>query len=1059
MSNRGKAVDDDTPKGLEFTTFDVTKHAQGVADMWNASDANWPGTWTGGVPETAENVTREYGREECIETFLCVEGDAVGGFCKVMPDLDEAGVDYVALVNVPPSHQKKGIARRLLQRATALAVARASNRLDLHTWTANLNAVPLYKKIGFMWLPDTDIHMLNFMPSILRLDAAREFFAARNWYEVFRRPLDQEPDEDRWEGMKVFTYRFADSADAPADAEPALVVRIDREARAICALDTPAYSVSATASRLDPPKGGEVTMTWRVANHGTESLPLTIVAAGTEHLLIDHRESAVVEPGGTAELTATCRIAADAPEVKPYKPVPAVKSVLLIGGQVIELATGLRPRPAIEIKTYPEHITLVPGTKRTVQVRLRNRLEHDAVIEVRATGAEGLDLGWASCSVEAAAEGWASKELEIAVPAGPGQPFAFDLSAVARFDGSTLRVEPEPRHVFSLTPGTVMAAREKDDIRVENNHFRARLHERGAYLSLSGRQGISGLVVATAGPPFYPSEFSTLEFELAHETTPDGVELIATGRSKRWPGFVVRHRFRIGAGTFAEARFEVENLETDSRTVQFSYGMHCAGERTVLPLSQGLVSGRRQDYFPGGDDDESKLPDRLSEQWRASENRLGEVIGSVWSGELEEVVGAGAQLITPKVEVAPLGRLEVEPLWIWCGPGSWHSLRDLWRRRTGTVLAADRAPEEPAEPVTVRVEPSPLLATSGSAQVELIVEHAGTWALGGEAEIVTPEGWTVDVDRVDLSETTWRKPSQARLVATAAESPSSGLLEIRVRGTEFDRRLEVPVLSIDGGQTASLGRATEHDAEVWNIDAGLSQVKVVPSHGGAAVSWAVDGVEQLASDWPEVSSIAWLLPWHGGIVPMLIAGGVDFPGALWREEFQAAEVEEKDRRGLVWKGVKVTAESTHEDSRGFQVDSTTLALAGAPVLKHRITFRNRTGGFQNPTVGAFYFMAPGGSREGTIAHTEGLRLNASNRMGFNTRGTWAAAENPDSGAVVMVCGTKRLASVKMGGDGVHAHNFRTPEVPAGEEHSEVAYLVAAPSLEAALPWRALTELD
>ena len=122
MSNRGKAVDDDTPKGLEFTTFDVTKHAQGVADMWNASDANWPGTWTGGVPETGESVTRDYGLQECIETFLCLEGDVVGGYCKVMPDLDEAGVDYVALVNVPPSHQKKGIARRLLQRATALAV-------------------------------------------------------------------------------------------------------------------------------------------------------------------------------------------------------------------------------------------------------------------------------------------------------------------------------------------------------------------------------------------------------------------------------------------------------------------------------------------------------------------------------------------------------------------------------------------------------------------------------------------------------------------------------------------------------------------------------------------------------------------------------------------------------------------------------------------------------------------------------------------------------------------------------------------------------------------------
>ncbi len=254
MASKGDNAELDSPEGLEFTTLDVKKHAQAVADMWNASDANWPGTWTSGVPETAESVTRAYEQQECIETFLCLEGDVVGGYCKVMPDLMEPGVDYVALVNVPPSHQKKGIARRLLQRAAKLAVERSSNRLDLHTWTSNLNAVPLYKKVGFMWMPDSDIHMLNFIPGILRLDAAQEFFSTREWYRVFRRPLDQEPDEERWEGMKVFTYGFVDSADAPEDAEPTFLVRIDREARAICSVETPAYAISATTDRLEPPR-------------------------------------------------------------------------------------------------------------------------------------------------------------------------------------------------------------------------------------------------------------------------------------------------------------------------------------------------------------------------------------------------------------------------------------------------------------------------------------------------------------------------------------------------------------------------------------------------------------------------------------------------------------------------------------------------------------------------------------------------------------------------------------------------------------------------------------
>lgn len=1059
MTTTGEPADTDLPEGLYITTFDVDKHAQAVADMWNASDANWPGTWTGGVPETAENVRISAGRQETIETFLCMDGDVVGGFCKVMPDLDEPGVDYVALVNVPPSHAKQGLARRLLQRAIALAVERDSSRLDLHTWSANLPAVPLYKKVGFMWMPDTDLHMLNFMPAVLRLDAARQFFATRDWYQVFRRDLDQVPDEDRWEDMKVFTYRFANSPDDPAEADPALVVRIDREARAICALETPEYAVAATASRLDPPRGGEVTLRWTLTNRGDAPLPVTVVATGNEELLISHRVSTELAPGATEVLEGTCRISQDAKDVKPGKPVPAVKSVLLVGDQVVELSTGLRPRPALEITTSPATITLVPGQRRKVQVRMRSRLEHAATVDLLASGAAGLDLDWNQRQLAVPAEGWAEAELDIGVPAGRSEAYHLSLSASCAVNGSTLRVEPEPRHVFAVAPGGLLAAREKESLRIENDHFRAVVSQRGGSFRLENPLSGEGLTAAgaTVGPPFSPSEFRTLDYELDLRRSDTGLRAVATARSKRWPGFVFRCRFDFSASPVVELGAEVENGGTEARRVQVMQLANSGNGRRVLPFATGLTAGHEWADFPGADDTASKRPDKWAERWSATERRDGIVIGTVWAGELEEVTGGGAYLLTTAQPLEPQSRLVSEPMWIYCGPGRWQAVRDLWRRREGIEPPRDVPPDEPLESIRARVEPGPWIAGPNHGPVSLVIEHAATWPVDGTATLVAPEGWQLDRTEIDLTGATWQSPGRAEIEATppSGDAPGAAVVRIRVRGAEFDRDLEVPVMAF----TDSPAARVSVDRDEWRIDAGRSQVLVTPGHAGTTSSWTVDGVEQLASPYPETGSIGFLLPWHGGITPVLMMGNVAFPGRMWAEEFEASEVEEKDDHGLIWRGVKVTAESTHEDSRGMRLEASTLANAGAPVLKSVIRLTNSSGALQTPAFGSMVFCAPGGDRSNTRQFSaEGVATKHSERYVFHTSGTWVAAVNGDSGATLLMCSDRELEVAKFGTDGGHFLNLRDPRVGNDDTVESVSYLVAADNLEAALPWRALNQL-
>ena len=1058
MNSTGGQTDIDVPEGLVMTTLDIDKHAQAVADMWNASDANWPGTWTGGVPETAENVKRGYELQESIETFLCMDGDVVAGFCKVMPDLDEPGVDYVALVNVPPSHAKRGIARRLLQRANALAVERGSSRLDLHTWSANLPAVPLYKKVGFMWMPDTDLHMLNFMPAVLRLDAARQFFATRDWYRVFRRELDQVPDEERWQDMKVFTYRFADSPDDPADADPALVVRVDREARAICALDTPAYAVAATASRLDPPRGGEVTLRWTLTNRGDAPLPVTVVATGNEELLIAHRASAEVAPGATEVLEATCRIAPDAKDVRQGKPVPAVKSVLLVGEQVVELSTGLRPRPALEITTWPSLITLLPGQRRKVQVRLRNRLGSAATVDLRASGAEGLELDWTQRELSVAAEGWSDAELEVGVPAGRSDAYSLSLSASCAVNGSSLRVEPEPRHVFAVEPGGLVAAKEKESLRIENDHFRAVVVQRGGSFRLVNPLTGDGMIAAgaMAGPPFSPSEFRTLDYDLELLRNHTGVRAVAATRSKRWPGFVFRCHFDFSAGPLIQLGAEIDNDGTEARKIQIMQLLNPGGGRKVLPFATGLTAGEDWADFPGADDVDSKKPEKWAERWAATEKRDGTVVGAIWSDGLEEVTAGGAHLLTAARELAPQTRLSAEPMWIYCGPGRWQVVRDLWRRREGIEPPRDAAPDLPIETVRARVEPSPWIAGPDSRPVTLVVEHAATWPVAGKATLIPPAGWQLDPTEVDLSAATWQSAGRAQVEATPpGDAPAAGLVRVKVSGAEFDRELDVPVIAFGSAPPPRVSA----DGDEWRIEAGRYEALVTPRHGGTTSSWKVDGVEQLASPYPETGSIGFLLPWHGGITPILMMGNVAFPGRMWAETFAAEEVEEKDDHGLVWRGVKVSAESTHEDSRGMSLEASTLVSAGAPVLKSVVRLTNRSGALQDPTFGSMVFCSPGGERAHTRQFSgEGVAIKPSARYVFHTSAIWAAAVNSETDATLLICSDREIEVAKFSSDGGHFLNLRGPAVGNGASVESVCYLVAAESLEAALPWRALTEL-
>ena len=183
--------------------------AELLADMWNRSEEGWPGGWTGGVPYTAERVLHDFMTWHHFGAWVVEYRGEIVGYISLEANPSQPQRAYVGLLNARTAHHGKGVGRRLLLRAIARAIEAGFEQVALYTWPGNLKAVPLYKKTGFFWAPETAVHMQDFIPTIVRMPLVADFFAEHDWYRVQERDLSICEDVEHWHRVRIYRYRFA----------------------------------------------------------------------------------------------------------------------------------------------------------------------------------------------------------------------------------------------------------------------------------------------------------------------------------------------------------------------------------------------------------------------------------------------------------------------------------------------------------------------------------------------------------------------------------------------------------------------------------------------------------------------------------------------------------------------------------------------------------------------------------------------------------------------------------------------------------------------------------
>src|ERR671926_1426952 len=108
--------------GYVLRSVDIDRDAEKLAQMWSASDDQWPGTWSRGVPITAQGLRDWLQREKRIDALVWDTGDSIAGYCSLWERLAEPNVTYIAVLNVAPAFQKKSLARKFLMHYVERAI-------------------------------------------------------------------------------------------------------------------------------------------------------------------------------------------------------------------------------------------------------------------------------------------------------------------------------------------------------------------------------------------------------------------------------------------------------------------------------------------------------------------------------------------------------------------------------------------------------------------------------------------------------------------------------------------------------------------------------------------------------------------------------------------------------------------------------------------------------------------------------------------------------------------------------------------------------------------------
>ncbi|MCL2557186.1 MAG: GNAT family N-acetyltransferase, partial [Treponema sp.] len=345
--------------------------AQAVADMWNRSREAWGDD---GSVATAAQVAGEHATAAFFNVYIALDGDEAVGYCSLARYHADANTLYVATLNVRPDWHGKKVGKALVLLCSRRAVELGYPRIDLHTWSGNVAAVPLYKKCGYLWEDRPDrTHLVNFMPTILTTELFAPFFAKADWYADSTRALEITPDGAKENGFEVFGYSWE-------KGDERLAVGFERSGRRMWLIETNDYTIAFMAEDHCPPFGIACPCAFTVENRSGRDLRLKIQGRSDGNIRFDFSLDETVAAGSSRVFPGSFVADPLDEPIDKWKVHPCALADVEINGMPVEFGLGIKSRHPFTATLADEVAVKRVGMEIECHVAIASALSVDATV-------------------------------------------------------------------------------------------------------------------------------------------------------------------------------------------------------------------------------------------------------------------------------------------------------------------------------------------------------------------------------------------------------------------------------------------------------------------------------------------------------------------------------------------------------------------------------------------------------------------------------------------------------------------------------------------------------
>jgi len=1059
---------------MSIPVRDLTRHwrkgdAERLARFLNETGRGWPGgAWD---PQTPEEVEREVKERRSLATFVAEVGDEIVSFCSLHAKPKERNRAYVGLLTAHPDYHGRGFGKAVLLAAVEHVYEMGIPRVDLDTWAGNLKAVPLYKKSGFMWSPESGswgVYMQNFTPGARQHPIAQPYFRKHDWYRTMKRDLSLTEDEHKRGKVRVYEYLWEEDGDR-------LRMVYDRQSWGLIEIETNDFLAACFLPDEKLVAGLPQRIRWRIVNHGKEPLDVALIARGDDGIKLDHKEITRVpacRPAGRRgrfEAEAEFEVSPGIKE-KEHEPRAAViHTDLLINGTPIALAAGFEVKQALHFALDADGVGLRPDRAERVVIQAFNELDRpvEAKLRLSATGGARLDESRAKARIPANGSVQAPVTLHTA---GSG-PVLLRVEAEAAGEKRTVRPKAAELYAHVLLPGELVGHVEEKRVVLESAAHQVVIFRRGGWTrvldKIRNRWEIANIGGPVVGPPFGWEEFFDSKCDAAVVREEGRIIAVLRTESIVRPGIWLERRIALANLPVIEISDTIINGSEARLSGRLRSGMRCkawAGY-SFAPTANGVVRSRHESF--GRSLGEHRLSDEGAdwpEGWYASEDRDGVTTGAIWdSATRVEAHGEWMSMERELPPTAPGQSSTPGPVYLYVGDGGHAVVRRWWQQLFGPRVDREQRPPKTRQPLELGLRPRVLVMHGRRREAELVVDSVGRLEFAGTLRVSAPEGVHVRPGRARFSGVCEKKRFRRPVTISRSSAIPEGAYSIEATA-QLDRatyRETHPLIALgDARKKVSVARAGE-DKGLFRVDNGTLSLTVAPSFNGSAVSLNQGDMELLRSAYPEAHPLAYENPWFGGICPHLGSVGRE----LFKEKWRARQIERRGEQGVVWKGVRVSCAPKQERGRWEAISLDYLLAPGSAIIALAVRTTRRTGthgwmegGFTVwPVLGDSHLEAvlSGSSdpRTSRLRTEHGAHASAQD---------WMMAVNGKSGHAVLVSACGRDAHVGariLGRDGYCLTGTRDAVHEAKETGESVFFLAFVSPDQAKCLAQALSELD